>query len=136
MEILKVATFVNRAGGKVTLTGLADLAWNPLNQLPCRNLLPVHHISRRFQRLAHTPPAQQQQASYVPQNYTNTPYNPQVSLTKPPHLRQQPQPAPAIPPRPRPHAQPSRGLNPYVRATPPLPGPYAPKPTSTTPPPH
>ena len=30
--------------------------------------------------------------------YTNTPYNPQVSLTQPPHFRQQPQPAPVIPP--------------------------------------
>ena len=30
--------------------------------------------------------------------YTNTPYNPQISLTQPPYLRQQPQPAPVIPP--------------------------------------
>jgi protein transport protein SEC31 len=45
-------------------------------------------------------PAQPQQTSYVPQNYTNRPYNPSVSLTQPPHLRQQPQPAPVIPPPP------------------------------------
>ena len=40
------------------------------------------------------------------------------------------------PPGGQPHAQPSHGPNPYVRATPPPPGPYAPGPTSTIPPPH